>query len=272
MEDYLYEQLEQSYFYKLTISGGSISWCSTKPNKGKKAPNRYSKQSSKTVKRKKARRRSIATLATLHARLTKKPSVFITLIFDTKVKAKWKTKECIALFNKFRRYLERSYSECWFIFVMEWSYLSGVHYHLIGRMGKKHVPWGKLRKKWQKITGSSERKTINFKKYKDLHISYVTKKIKEHNTLKLMKKLQGKSFWGAIHRKDMPLAPIKELVLDENQWEIFRLCLKRQIINNSSAESSINRLSHHASCLCYCTSKMIQEAINEALAYEEIIV
>lgn len=273
MEDESKFYVPQIFYLK--VSGGFVSWGAKMPRlwfphrrRGgwSKSPPQKRKQS----KLEKARKRSIAALATVFARLEKPPRGFMTLAFDRDAQDVWSIAECLECFKRFRRYLERSYPKCWFIFVMEWSPTNGFHFHLSGRLGQKPVPCGELRSKWQKITGSSYRRAVHFKAYNpEVHHCYVTKKkIKAARTRKLMRMLGRRSFWGCIHRKQMPLAPIQRLALDEDQMACFRSELERQITNNNGAESSLDRLRTDANRLCFNTPEMLSAAILAALAFD----
>lgn len=256
--------------YRLKFSGGLTSWHEREPLKtwfpyrkrtGWRGPRKAYKKVSNLEK---ARRRSIKALGAVFARLLKKPKGFMTLIFDRAVK-EWELDECLNCFERFRRYLERSFPKCWFIFVMEWSPRSGFHYHLSGRIGEKTVPLDAIRQKWLSITGSTDRESIHFKNYDPIHFFYVTKKEKAQYTRYLMKKLGRRSFWGCIHRKLMPLAPEEYIDLDEDQMDMYRVSMRDQIIENGGAESSIHRLMTPANRLNYETREMREKALEFAL-------
>ena len=265
--------------YRVTISGGFVSWsgiqppatwCPKRGPQGRSAPQELDRT---RREREKARKRSIGTLASNFNRLQIPPKWFITLTFDRRVKKQWSVGECMRCFSRFRRYLERGYPTCWFFFVMEFSRRSGPHFHLIGRIGKKPKPFKQFCEKWLKITNSSWAKAVDRKEYNPLkHLPYVTKKDKAKGTHYLMRKLQGKSFWGCIHRKKMKFYAKEQYVLCENQMALFRISLHEQIVEKGGAESSLHRLRTDANRLCYCTQEMLQKALRDAQSYKEVFV
>lgn len=257
---------------QVTFSGGFFSWMKEKAARIRgrwdyrwKYRNKPKPEKKKDLsKTEKSRRRRIKGLATVFARLTKPPKWFLTLQFDRKVKRKWKVRECREYFTKFRRYLERKYPECWFVFVMEFSDQSGPHYHLIGRFGGNFSSRA-IRKKWLQITGSTRRKAVHLTRYRRKHPWYVSSAKKAPGTLWLMYRLGRKSFWGCIHRKKMPLAPFEQITLTLLQFQWFREAMDELLRENSAAKSSIRRLWTDANCLCYATNEMVRAALRYAL-------
>ena len=267
----------RSQTFKINMSGGVVYWAKViekitgPPRLRGGGGNQKSGKTRKQSKLEKARKRSIASLATLFARLKKPPWWFITLAFDRNARDCWTLEECLSSFRRFRRYLERRFPRCWFIFVMEFSPTNGYHFHLSGRFGQKKIPKKALRTKWQRITDSEYDGAMHFTRYvSSLHCSYVTKKkVKASRTQKLMRQLGHRSFWGCIHRKQLPLARIKEIVLSDAQMEEFRWNLRNQIIATNGAQSSLERLNTDANRLCYLTPTMLKRALRAAQAFDQ---
>lgn len=201
--------------------------------------------------------------------LKKQPARFITLLFDRKIKRHWDINECRDRFIKFRRWLERTYPDSWFIFVMEFSKRSETHYHLLGRFGQG-ISKKTVCEKWMKVTGTKWGKTAKIDPYlPEKHRSYVTTPRKPAGTHKLMKKLGQKSFWGCIHRKKMPLYCERQFTLTSGQVAIFFAVLGFLLHKQGCSKKDLRRLLKDKNCSGFCTPQMINEARDYALRLDE---
>jgi hypothetical protein len=193
------------------------------------------------------------------------------LVFDRKGNRDWPLEKCQKAFAVFRRWLEYNFPDCWFIFVMEWTRKCGIHYHLTGRFGKKDIPKDVIREKWMKITGSTWSKSIKFLPSLPHLRGYLTTSKKAADTRHLMKELQGKSFWGCIHRKKIPLVPTKRLTFTDDGAFIYKLSLAFQIIIEGGSKNDIRRIFKKNGSLAFTTPEMRKKSLQFAQVYMEVM-
>lgn len=257
------------YVTVLTVEGESLSWAPKKLG-GTSKKRRRSASGKSAGKRKKARRevlrrRRLTRLFRLYGSLKAKPAGFITLRFDWNVKKNWTVEECQSCLDKFLRWLQRNFPKCWFIHVMEVSDRNGYHYHIMGRLGQKQIPHGIIRGKWLKITGSSDRESIDMRSFKlGKHIGYVTKPGKAKAMRRLMKKLgKGRSFWGYINKKNMKFYRPLDFTLTRIEMHLFRVGLAYQLAQRPHTASSLVRIfrKKHTGFLGFCTREEITNAL-----------
>ena len=219
------------------------------------------------------RRRRMTSLIHKIGSLKKLPLWFISLILDRKVKREWDIEECLAIFTKFRRWLEREFLKSWFIFVMEFKPRGGLHYHLLGRFGQKMSKMAKeaVREKWMKVTGSKNEKAAQIDDYlPEIHRSYVTTNIKASGTRELLKLLGQKSFWGCINRKNMPLHDERQFTLDYGLDGLFRQLLQRALSDKyGNPENHRRRSIKQKGCFGFASPEMIEECLQETFRIEE---
>jgi hypothetical protein len=146
-------------------------------------------------------------------------------------------KKAIHNFNKLRSRLREKFNNCWFIWKLEFNH-GFLHFHLIGDFGEKHdiinyQDW--VMKRWEKIwknlSENSVRVDYIYQSKEDIAKSknYLTKNEKFKSDKKLVEMLGRNNNFGAIQKKNAPIAHERILNIDT---EFFNKKLKPVILED----------------------------------------
>lgn len=258
--------MRSSLLIKFSVRGGSCKWYTIDPyDLPRPTFGRGGRNLPLTAERvAKKRKRRITSLARLFASLATPPMWFMHLNFDRRVKRDWTLDECRDLFKRFIRFLTKRYRRSWFIWVMELSDKTGLHYHLTGRFGEKKAEWSLVRNEWLKLTGSVNEDMFGHKEFDSRHPSYLMSGKKAKKTCALLWELGNKSFYGVINRKNMHFHPEQQAVLSWKEWGETSAFMNKKIASTGGPTSSLDRLKNMSGSLNFCRPKMLARAFDVA--------
>lgn len=242
-------------YANVTLYGSGFKWdvkdpCEPPKKRKSAGEKKQSKKAELTAEGiAKKRKRRLTRLSAVLAQLKFPPRWFAHANFDRKVKRNWEVDECREVFEKFRCFLDKNYPESWFIWVMEESDKTGIHYHLFAR----YLParqWARIKRKWLELTGSSNKKMFEFQSFAERHIGYVLGgRKKSIKTRSLLWDLGRRSFWGIVHKKNMKLFPPQSLTVPYAAWLNVHPELKAALADANNGIDFAHRLVKRSSCI-----------------------
>lgn len=223
---------------RLTIQGRIVVWFAIlikkaakrknksheKKDKKKKGPNKNYFQS----KVQRRRNNLIKLLYGLRDGYQYRATWFISLIYPDYFSDEQIAPRIKADIDRLSKRLIYSYPDGWFIYSIEWKRLSGIHFHLVGRKGKKRPNLKpNIEKWWLKIVEYKDPHLVESTYLKTLDDSntrygYLTKREKMKGLAKLIKILGNSYTHGVINRKNLPISDHKKVILSGKEFKKFK--------------------------------------------------
>lgn len=130
-------------------------------------------------------------------------------------------------FNKFATRIREKFSECWFIWRMDYNH-GHLHYHLIGDFGEDepsvdYQDW--IEGRWEKIWKELKKNAVKVNKINDSAEdkakakNYMTKKSRHNDDMKLNEMLGKKWSFGFINKRCVPMHDDQYVHIDRNVYK-----------------------------------------------------
>lgn len=177
------------------------------------------------------RNRAISRLLQVLYTIKNRPEIFVSLTLDKTCRYTYADdfKKAMSIFFK---ELVKRYSMCWFIYKVEYSRKSGLHFHLLGELltGAPHIIEREercLEELWAGacLKANLKSHSVAVRTAVDAHRGYLTKPKKLKGDIACMKRLNGRRMHGKVNPEIIRYHEVTKDILSEEEFANLVLAL-----------------------------------------------